>query len=93
MKHTLSQIKLVQIVNEREQGNGDELEMLLGKGDANDGDGQNNPANQMGYGDLPTKQNDPNDGEDQLQTATARICLNHLFAKGGKGGHAQADGL
>lgn len=83
----------MQVVDKGEKGDRDQLEVLFGKGDANDGDGQEYASDQVGNGDLPAEEDDPDDGENQLQTSTTGICFNNLFSEGGQRGPTQADGL
>jgi hypothetical protein len=85
--------RLAQIVDEGEKGNRNQLEVLFGKGDADDGDGEEQSTDQVGNGDLPAEKNNPDDGKNQLQTSTTGISFNYLFAEWSHRGLAQANGL
>lgn len=57
--------------------------MLLGKGDTDDGDGEDQRTGQMGQRDFPAEEEEPDDIEEQCQTAAFPLYLDNFFAKGG----------
>ena len=82
-----------QVAPEGQQGQGNQFEMLFGKGDADDGDGENQSRYQMDDHDLPSEKDGPDDVEQQVDAAPGVAGFNDRFAKGREGGNAEFDRL
>ena len=65
--------------------------MLPGEGQADDGDGENEGGRQVRQGYLPTGDDDPDQVEEQRETAFAFFLDHDFFAERGEGSQAQAN--
>jgi hypothetical protein len=84
--------RLAQVFAKRKKSDAYKLKMLFGKGDADDGDAEDDPQYYMGEGDLPAKKNKPNHIKNHLE-GTATFTIHHLLAKGSQGDKTVFDGL
>jgi hypothetical protein len=84
---------LIVASSEREQSQGDQFEMLLGEGQSNNGDRQDQPVYKMGDSNLPTKEHDPDHIEDHIANAVGVFHIPYFPSKGSKSRQADLDGL
>lgn len=76
-----------------QKGDGDELPVLFGEGDADDGDEQQGGADKMNQGDLPAEEYEPDQVQNQIERAIGLWGGDHFLAKWRQVGSANPDGL
>lgn len=84
---------LMQIPAEGEKGERDQFDVLLGERDANYGYGKDERRDQMGQGDLPAEQYQPDQVKDNAKRTVCVLPFDYVLAKRGEGCNTDFQGL
>lgn len=88
-----SAVPLGEITPKREEGQRDEFEMLFAERDPDDGDGEDDPVDEVGDGDFPTEEHQPEQVENCIHWAVGAGFEIDFFAEGSHGGDANFKSL
>ncbi len=81
------------IISEGRKSQAGQLKMLPGKGQSDDGNGQEHPESQMGQADPYSSDDDPEDVHKQVEATRRGFAVTDLLPEGPQCKHPQFNGL